>query len=530
MRGGMLHRPFFDPGKQCVEVRVPKLERPEQWILTPFRVAGCLAQAFEIPVVIGCDDDISVLRPNGLDDARQGLLGRLGILHLVDKQVHHAVHHVDVERAPLPGALAPQEGLYTVAVRDADEAGEPRQRLQVIGNLIGQLVAPEDPGAVLAAIAAPATRIVSLTITEKGYAHDPASGRLREDHPDIVHDLQHADTPRSAVGFIVRGLALRHERGLSPVSLMSLDNLPHNGRTLQGLVLAFAHRVDAGLAQWIAEACAFPGSMVDRIVPATTDADRARVAVALGCEDAWPVPAEPYLDWVVEDRFVAGRPDWHLAGARCVADATPWEQLKLRAVNGSHSAIAYLGAMAGWKTVDEAIAQPEMRAFIQTLLAEEVRSTLPPLPSLDFDRYVQGLLARFANPALAHRLQQIAMDGSQKLPQRLLAAIELRLAAGRPIACLALAVAAWLHYLRGIDEWGRPYAIDDPQADVLAAAREAAEREPTLRDRVAAFTHLAPVFGGLAGHATLVDALTKALASLQTVGVRTTAARWARLE
>jgi fructuronate reductase len=441
---------------------------------------------------------------------------------------HYGMVGVSLRSPAVRDALAPQQGLYTVAVRDADEHGQPRQRLQVIGNLIAQLVAPEDTRAVLEAIAAPATRIVSLTITEKGYAHDPASGRLREEHPDIAHDLHHAAAPRSAIGFITHGLALRRARKLPPLTLLSLDNLPHNGRTLHGLVLAFARRVDAGLADWIETHCTFPNSMVDRIVPATTDADRLQVDAALGCRDAWPVPAEPYLDWVVEDRFAAGRPDWHLAGIRCVADASAWEQLKLRAVNGSHSALAYLGAMAGWKTVDEAVAQPELRDFVRAMLTEEVRSTLPPLPSLDYDGYVQGLLQRFANPALAHRLQQIAMDGSQKLPQRLLAAVELRLAAGLPIARLALAIAAWMHYLRGIDEWGRPYVIDDPLADALAAARDAAERQPTLHDRVAAFTTFAPVFGDLAGHATLVDAVTKALASLQSVGVRMTAARWAR--
>lgn len=437
---------------------------------------------------------------------------------------------VSLRSPAIRDALAPQQGLYTVARRDADAEGRPRQRLQVIGNLLGVRVAPENPGAVLDAIAAPATRIVSLTVTEKGYAHDPASGRLREDHPDIAHDLREPDAPRSAVGFIVHGLARRRRGGHGPVTLMSLDNLPHNGRTLQGLVLAFARRVEPALAVWIERDCTFPNSMVDRIVPATTEADRAQVDAALGFHDAWPVPAEPYLDWVVEDRFAAGRPDWHLGGARCVADASAWEQLKLRAVNGSHSALAYLGAMAGWRTVDEAVAQPPMRAYLQAMLTEEVRHTLPPLPSLDFGSYVQGLLDRFANPALAHRLQQIAMDGSQKLPQRLLATIGQRLAAGLPIARLALAVAAWMHYLRGIDEWGRPYPIDDPLAGALAAARGEAESQPTLRDRVAAFSHFAPVFGELAGHATLVDALTKALASLQTVGVRTTLARWAQVD
>lgn len=432
-------------------------------------------------------------------------------------------------------ALVPQEGLFTVARRDADEYGQPRQRLQIIGNLMRMLVAPEDPGAVVEAIASPATRIVSLTITEKGYTLDPASGRLLEEHPDVAHDLtqdpedlSRAPALRTALGFVAHGLGVRRARGLPPVTLLSLDNLPHNGRTLQGLVLAFARRVGPALADWIETHCTFPNSVVDRIVPATTDADREAVARALRLHDAWPVPSEPYLDWAVEDRFAAGRPDWHLAGVRLVEDATPWQRLKLRAVNGSHSAIAYLGAMAGWATVDEAIAQPEVRTFVRGMLLDEVAPTLLPLPQLDYPAYVDGLLARFANPALAHRTRQIAMDGSQKLPQRLLATIGERLATGAPIARLALAVAAWMHYLRGIDEWGRPYAIDDPLVDAMTATREQAEREPTLRDRVAAFTHFTPVFGELAGHATLVDALTRALASLQGVGVRLTTARWAQ--
>ena len=479
--------------------------------------------------------DRAALRP-GIVHLGLGSFARAFLLVVNETAIHaggdprFGVVGVSLRSPGVRDALAQQQCLYTVAVRDVDEQGAPRQRLRIIGNLLAQLVAPENPGAVLEAIAAADTRIVSLTITEKAYLHDVASGRLLVEHPDIAHDLRHAATPRTAIGFIVHGLALRRARGLAPVTLLSLDNLPHNGRTLQGLVLAFARRVDAALAGWIDAQCTFPNSMVDRIVPATTEADRARVAAQLRLHDAWPVPTEPYLDWAVEDRFAAGRPDWHLAGARLVADATPWERLKLRAVNGSHSAIAYLGAVAGWPTVDQAIAVPALRNFVRALLLEEVQPTLPVLPNLDFEAYVDGLLARFSNPALAHHTQQIAMDGSQKLPQRLLATVQQRLATGQPIARLALAIAAWMHYLRGIDEWGRPYRIDDPLAAELAAARERAAREPTLHDRVAAFTQFTPVFGELAGHATLVDALTKALASLQSLGVRMTAARWAHNE
>jgi fructuronate reductase len=416
-------------------------------------------------------------------------------------------------------ALAPQQGLYTLAIRDADAQGAPRQRLQVLGCVRELLVAPEDPQAVLERIADADARIVSLTVTEKGYCHDPARGALRFEHPDIGHDLAHAAAPRSAIGFIARGLALRRARGLGPLTLMSLDNLPANGRLLRGAVLAFAQRIDPALADWVAEGCAFPCSMVDRIVPRTTDADRDAVSAALGLQDAWPVLGEPFFDWAVEDRFAAGRPAWQDGGARFVADAAPWEKLKLRMVNGTHSSIAYLGAMAGWRTVDEAIGQPALAQHIERLMADEIEPTLPPLPGLDFGAYRAALLQRYANPALAHRTQQIAMDGSQKLPQRLLGAAADRLAAGLPIPRLALGIAAWLHYLRGVDEQGRGYSVDDPLAAPLTALVREAEAAPDALERARKLVGFAPVFGALAGAPALAAAVAPALQSLRERGV-----------
>lgn len=417
-------------------------------------------------------------------------------------------------------ALAPQQGLYTVAVRDADADGRPRQALQVVGCLSRLLVAPEDPGAVLETLAHPQARIASLTVTEKGYLRDPAGAGPWWDHPDLVHDLAHPQAPRSAVGFLVHALALRRSRGLGPLTLLSLDNLPANGQTLQGLVTAFAQRVDADLARWIEALCTFPNSMVDRIVPRTTDGDREQVSRALGARDTWPVLAEPFLDWAVEDRFAAGRPAWDAGGARFVAEAGPWERLKLRMVNGSHSAIAYLGAMAGWDTVDRAVAEPALRAFIEALLRDEVEPTLPALPGLDPAAYRARLLARFANPALAHRTQQIAMDGTQKLPQRLVGPLRERLAAGAPVERLGLALAAWLHYLRGVDEAGHAYPLQDPLAAELAGLHRRAQVCAGIEERARAFTGFTPVFGDLAGHPALVPVLARSLQALETRGVR----------
>jgi fructuronate reductase len=419
-------------------------------------------------------------------------------------------------------ALQPQDGLYTLAIRDADAQGQPRQRLQVIGAVRRLLVAAEDPQAVLAQIAAPETRIVSLTVTEKGYCHDPATGALRLDHPDIVHDLAHPTAPRSAIGMLVYGLQLRYVRGLGPLTLMSLDNLPANGRVLRAAVLRFAHEIHPALAERIDAECRFPCSMVDRIVPRTTDADRAAVNQALGCEDRWPVLGEPFFDWAVEDEFAAGRPDWTLGGARFVADAEPFERLKLRMVNGTHSSIAYLGAMAGWQTVDKAIAQPALRTHIEALMRDEIEPTLTDLPGLDLAAYRGNLLQRYANPALAHRTQQIAMDGSQKLPQRLLGTLRDRLAKGLPVPRMALGVAAWMHYLRGVDELGQTYVVDDPHAAALTALYQRTLGQGVTLQAVHDMLAYAPVFGDLAGHAALAQALLSALQSLQTQGVAAT--------
>ncbi|MDB5899894.1 MAG: mannitol dehydrogenase, partial [Ramlibacter sp.] len=428
-------------------------------------------------------------------------------------------------------ALEPQRGLYTVAIRDADAGGRPRESLQVVGNLIELLVAPRDPAAVVARIAHPDVRIVSLTITEKGYARDPLSGGLQSDDPDIAHDLLHASAPRSAIGVIVRGLQARRSRGLPPVTLMSLDNLPGNGDVLRTLVLQFAGRVDPQLCEWIAADCSFPNSMVDRIVPRTTDADRAAIGARLGCADGWPVIGEPFFDWAVEDRFVAGRPEWQVGGASFVTEAKPFELLKLRMVNGAHSTLAYMGVMAGCATVDRAVAEPHLRTALDRLLRDEIAPTLPALPGLDLDRYRDRLLTRFANPALKHATQQIAMDGSQKLPPRLLGTVRDRLHSGLPITRLALSVAAWLYYLGGVDEAGQPFIIEDPLkkelADLLmraelSAAAAGADAEQAQRLRVRTLIGFEPVFGDLGSNPAFVAVVGRHLQSLRQHGVIST--------
>ena len=427
------------------------------------------------------------------------------------------LHGVSLRHADVRDALLPQQGLYSLGLRDAEGV-----RTRIIGSVVSCAVAPEDPQAVVSAIAHADTRIVSLTVTEKGYCHDPATRALNFAHPDIAHDLTQPAEPRSAVGMLVRGLEARRARG-RPLALLSLDNLPANGDTLRGLVLAFAERVDAELARWIERECSFPNSMVDRIVPRSTAADLAHAAETLSADDRAAVVAEPFLAWAIEDRFAAGRPDWSAGGAQFVGRAESFEKLKLRLLNGAHSAIAYLGVQAGWATVDAAMAQPALARFVDALLRDEVAPTLQhELTGFDLDAYRAQLMQRFANPALAHRTMQIAMDGSQKIPQRWLGTVRERLAAGAPIDRLALALAAWVMHLRGHDEAGRAHTIDDPLADALRALYARAMSQPTAHEQAAEVTRFAPVFGDLAGEPRLVEALARALESLLGAGVRAT--------
>ncbi|MGP2490352.1 mannitol dehydrogenase family protein [Mesorhizobium sp. PUT5] len=463
-------------------------------------------------------------------------LVRPGIVHLgvgAFHRAHQAVYTDDVLGAGDLGwgivgaslrspdtrdALAPQDGLYTLASRDG--AGE---RLRVIGSGAGLLVAPEDPQALLAAMADPQVRIVSLTVTEKGYCHSPASGELDEAHPDIVHDLGAPNAPRSAVGFIVEAIARRRAAGARPFTLLSCDNLPANGRTLKRVVSRFARLRDADLGRFVADEIACPSTMVDRIVPATTDADHTAIAGALGVEDAWPVVTEPFSQWVVEDDFGAGRPEWERSGVTFVKDVDPYELMKLRLLNGSHSTLAYLGYLAGHETVAAAMAAPGFAKLVRDMMDEEATPTLAGLEGVDLGAYKDDLVARFRNPALRHRTWQIAMDGSQKLPQRLLGTIRDRIASGAPFARLALGVAAWIRYASGTDEKGAPIDVRDPLA---ATMRERARDADTAGGLVAAFLRLEQVFGtDLAAEPVFARTVETALAGLLRDGAAATVVR-----
>lgn len=408
--------------------------------------------------------------------------------------------------------LAPQDCAYT-AVTMAP-GGAKQQIIEVIDNA---LVAPENPQAVLDTMADPDVKIVSMTITEKGYCHNPATGQLRLDHPDIVHDLAHPDTPRSAIGFLVCALARRRAAGYPAFTVLPCDNLPDNGALTRAVVLDFANAVSPELGLWIASHATFPSTMVDRITPATTDADIAALADRKGYLDKACVMHEPFRQWVIEDDFVNGeRPSWDRAGAQLVTNVAAFEAMKLRCLNGAHSALAYLGYLARYETIAQTVADPDFAAFIDQLWTGEVIPTIPPPEGTDLTAYCASLKTRFQNPAIQHRTWQIAMDGSQKVPQRLLGTIQDCLDAGRPFPCLALGVAGWMRYVQGVDETGAAIDVRDP---LLQQLQSAAAGSP--EGQVAGLLAVTDVFGPtLANHPDFVKAITAAYATLKNKGAQ----------
>jgi fructuronate reductase len=415
----------------------------------------------------------------------------VGIVHLGIGNFHRAHEAVYTEEAMLAAggewgicgvtlqgdvskrdALMAQDGLYSVV-----ERGPEGVRVTVIRALNEVLAMPHDRTRLFELLADSNVRIVSLTVTEKGYCRDPQTGDVELHHPGIESDLAHPDEPSTVPGILTAALRRRRDTGTPPFTVLSCDNLSHNGAALKKVVCSFARALNDELATWIETHVAFPSTMVDRIVPATTNADRDAARAALGMDDAAPVPCEPFRQWVIEDHFPAGRPAWERVGAQLVDVVMPFELAKLRMLNATHSTLAYLSMLAGFETIDEAIAHPQLKALIHAMMTQEIAPTLDVPASFDLLAYRDALLARYANSALKHRTAQIAMDGSQKIPPRLLATIEARLNAGKSIERLALAVAAWFVFLRGHADDGTRYEISDPLAARLTASVPA---EPEL--------------------------------------------------
>lgn len=425
-----------------------------------------------------------------------------------------AISGISLRQRTVQEQLDPQDRLYCVVERDG--GGD---SCRVIGAVREILFAPDDPTAVVGRMAHPASRIVSLTVTEKGYCHDPASGRLNLSDPGIAQDLKTPDRPSTAIGYVAAALRLRWLAGESPFTVMTCDNLPHNGRLLAGLVIAYAAELDPAFATWVRARVSFPCTMVDRIVPATTEEGLSDLAGEIGLRDEAAVICEPFRQWVIEDDFTQGRPAWEDAGAEMVADVAPFEDMKLRLLNGSHSMLAYLGYLAGYDTIAETMADPAFATLVGHYMDEEATPTLALPPGVDIDGYKDQLVERFKNPALKHRTWQIAMDGSQKLPQRLLSVARQRLQQGATFEATALAVAAWMRYVTGEDEKGGDIDVRDPLAGRLAGLAAECKGDAGALSR--SYLAVDEVFGDdLSRSAPFCEAVARALATLYSVGAR----------
>lgn len=415
--------------------------------------------------------------------------------------------------------LKNQDNLYTVAEMSADA-----WTARVVGVVKKALHTRVDGiEAVLTALCEPQVAIVSLTVTEKGYCHSPATGRLMFDHPAIVADLQNPQQPGSVPGVIVEALARRRAAGVPAFSVMSCDNMPENGHVIRNVVCAYARAVDVNLAVWIAQNVTFPSTMVDRIVPAITPETLNKIEQITGVYDPAGVACEPFRQWVIEDNFVAGRPEWEKAGAELVTDVLPFEEMKLRMLNGSHSFLAYLGYLAGYQYINECMEDENFRFAAHTLMQKEQAPTLK-VTGVDLTRYADQLIERYSNTGLRHRTWQIAMDGSQKLPQRLLDSIRWHLAHQSRFDLLALGVAGWMRYVGGIDEQGKQIEISDP---LLPVIQDAIKGSTQGESRVKALLGIEAIFGNELPHEIpFVEQVTRAYLSLLKNGAKATVAEY----
>jgi mannitol 2-dehydrogenase len=408
--------------------------------------------------------------------------------------------------------LVSQDFLYTLVLKHADGTREPR----VIGSIIDYLYAPDDPEAVIAKMAAASTRIVSLTVTEGGYNFDQVTGEFIASNPDVVSDLAPGALPRTVFGFVTEALRRRRENGIPPFVVVSCDNIQGNGHAAKKSFVSYARLKDRELADWIESSVSFPNSMVDRITPGTTDADRREVLERYGFEDGWPVVAEPFVQWVLEDEFDGVRPPYEDAGVQLVDDVEPYELMKLRLLNASHQGIAYFGYLAGYRLVHEAAQDPLIARFLLDYMDFEATPTLRPLPGIDLDLYKRTLIERFSNGEVRDTIARLCLEASDRIPKWLVPVVKQQLQTGGEIRRSAAIIASWARYAEGIDEHGAPIEIvDNAKQLVLDAAARQAE-DPLAFVRVEAF------FGDLALSPRFASAYTSALASLHEHGARAT--------
>ena len=409
-------------------------------------------------------------------------------------------------------AMVSQDCLYTLVEKAPDGGWEPR----IIGSIVQYLYAPDDPDAVIEKMADPATRIVSLTVTEGGYNFNQVTGEFDATNPAIQADLASGAVPATTFGLITEALVRRRSRGIEPFTVMSCDNIQGNGHMAQEVFTAFARLRDPELGEWVEGNVRFPNSMVDRITPVTTDEDRAQISDRFGVDDAWPVVCEPFTQWALEDKFTSGRPPLEDVGVQVVPDVVPYELMKLRLLNASHQALCYFGYLAGYRLVHE-VAQDQLFAnFLLDYMNREATPTLSPVPGIDLDAYKLQLIERFSNAAVRDTVARLCAESSDRIPKWLLPVIRENLAADRDVTLSAAVVASWARYAEGVDEQGEPITVVDRLADSLL------EIAAQQRDDQLAFVKNRELFGDLATESAFTEPYLKTLDSLHSNGARAT--------
>jgi mannitol 2-dehydrogenase len=406
--------------------------------------------------------------------------------------------------------LAAQDYLSTVVEQDANLTAA-----RVTGPMI-DFIPPSERPRLLKTLADPAIRIVSLTVTEGGYMINPATGKFDSSHPALQRDARNPDDPISVFGLILHGLRSRKEAGLAPFTVMSCDNVPHNGVVTRNAVVGLARLMDQKLADWVERNVAFPNAMVDRITPATTDRERKITAEEFGIEDGWPVFCEEFKQWVVEDNFPTGRPAFEKVGAQFVPDVTPFEYMKIRILNGGHAIIAYPGGLLDVHYVHEAMEHPLIHAFFEKVEREEVIPTVPPVPGTNIEDYYKLIGRRFANPKIGDTVRRLCLDGSNRQPKFIVPVVNDNIALGRSIAGLALESALWCRYCAGTSDSGTVIEPNDPNWERLQATAKSARASPR------AWLAMTDIYGELANHEAFSDAFAAALNSLARHGTAET--------
>jgi mannitol 2-dehydrogenase len=409
-------------------------------------------------------------------------------------------------------ALAAQDGLYTLVIKHADGGLDPR----VIGSIVRYLYAPDDPEAVLSVLTDERTRIVSLTVTEGGYNVDPVTEEFDASNLGVVQDALGDKPPTTVFGLVVEGLRRRWVNGAAPFTVMSCDNIPGNGDLAKAMFAAYAELVDPALAAWIRSSVAFPNSMVDRITPVTTADDRSLLLDRFRVRDEWPVVCESFTQWVLQENFPTGRPAWENAGVQLVDDVEPYELMKLRLLNASHQAMAYVGYLSGHRFAHEAATDPAIVEFLVGYMDEEGSPTLPEVPGVDLGDYKRSLIERFANPQVRDTIARLCAESSDRIPKWLLPVVRANLASGGEILRSAAVVASWARYDEGIDENGQPIDVVDRLAEELVniAGQQG--------DNPLAFIENQALFGDLAQNERFAEAFKRSLDLFHELGAHRT--------